>query len=369
MCKHGASGFALHQLAEHKSNTARFSVATITKRKNGWSVQIRRKGYAQQTRTLATKVEAQAWARQQEVRVDRALAPINLTVLKGTTLGDVLRRYLLEVTPFKGSADSERLRLNKVIREQPMCSLALADLTPKAFADYRAGRLAVVAAGTVHRELGLMRHALEVARRDWDIDLGANPLDRVKRPKLANSRDRRLAPGDYEKLKAALNKTRNPLIAPLVDLAIHTAMRRGEILALRWDQINWHQRTAYIADSKTGVPRTIPLLDKAVAVLSGLHRGGLNGLVFPLSVEALKQAWGRARDRAGLGDLHFHDLRHEAISRLSEMGLTLPEIALVSGHKDPRMLFRYVNLRPADLAKKLVGREWQNNQTEPLILS
>jgi integrase len=75
-------------------------------------------------------------------------------------------------------------------------------------------------------------------------------------------------------------------------------------------------------------------------------------------MEALKQAWERARNRAGLHDFHFHDLRHEAISRLCEMGLTLPEVALISGHKDPRMLFRYVNLRPADLAAKLKGRAW-----------
>jgi integrase len=335
-------------------------VATITKRKNGWSVQIRRKGYPQQTRTLPTKSEAQAWAREQEGRIDRALAPINLRLLKGTTLRCILERYLEDVTPTKDSAYSERVRLKKLLRDQPLCDLALADLTPKVFADYRTARLAIVRPGTVHRELGLIRHALEVARREWGMDLQANPLDRVKRPKLANARDRRLGPGEHERLTAALQRTRNPLIAPVVEFAIHTAMRRGEILALQWEQVNWQQQTAYIADSKTGVPRTIPLLDSAVAVLEKLTPKSARGPVFPLSMEALKQAWERARDRAGLGDLHFHDLRHEAISRLCEMGLTLPEVALISGHKDPRMLFRYVNLRPADLARKLTGWEWRS---------
>jgi integrase len=333
-------------------------MATITKRKNGWSVQIRRKGYPQQTRTLPTKAEAQVWAREQEGRIDRALAPINLRVLKGTTLRDVIDRYLREVTPTKDSEYTETARLKKILREQAFCGLALADLTPKFFADYRTARLAKVKPGTVHRELGLIRHAVEVARREWDIDLPTNPLDRVKRPKLANARDRRLGPGELERLKVALQRTRNPLVAPVIEFAIHTAMRRGEILALRWEQVNWHQRTAYIADSKTGVPRTIPLLDGALAVLQRLRPELARGPVFPLSMEALKQAWERARDRAGLGDLHFHDLRHEAISRLCEMGLTLPEVALISGHKDPRMLFRYVNLRPTDLAAKLVGRSW-----------
>jgi len=190
------------------------------------------------------------------------------------------------------------------------------------------------------------------------MDLPANPLDRVKRPRLANARDRRLGPGEYERLMVALQRTRNPLIAPVVEFAIHTAMRRGEILALQWEQVNWQQRTAYIADSKTGVPRTIPLLDGAIAVLEKLRSRTARGPVFPLTMEALKQAWERAKNRAELGDLHFHDLRHEAISRLCEMGLTLPEVALISGHKDPRMLFRYVNLRPADLARKLQGKAW-----------
>lgn len=333
-------------------------MATITKRKNGWSVQIRRKGYPQQTRTLPTKAEAQAWAREQEGRIDRALAPINLRVLKGTTLRELLERYLREVTPTKDSEYTEAARLKKVLREQAFCDLALADLTPKVFADYRTARLATVKPGTVHRELGLIRHALEVARREWDMDLPANPLDRVKRPRLANARDRRLGPGEYERLMVALQRTRNPLVAPVIEFAIHTAMRRGELLALTWEQVNWQLRTAYIADSKTGVPRTIPLLDGALAVLRRLKPELARGRVFPVSMEALKQAWERARDRAELGDLHFHDLRHEAVSRLCEMGLTLPEVALISGHKDPRMLFRYVNLRPADLAKKLKGRTW-----------
>lgn len=333
-------------------------MATITKRKTGWSVQIRRKGYAQQTCTLPTKAEAQAWAREQEGRIDRAIAPVNLSLLRGTTLRDVLNRYLKEVTPSKDSATSEGFRLRKMLREQPLFDLALADLAPKVFADYRTARLALVKPGTVHRELGLIRHALETARREWNMDLPSNPLDRVKRPRLSNARERRLGHGDHDLLLTALQRTRNPLVAPVVEFAIHTAMRRGEILALRWEQVSLRTRTAYIADSKTGVPRTIPLLDGAVAILESLRPTPAHGPVFPLSMEALKQAWQRARDRAGLRDLHFHDLRHEAISRLCEMGLTLPEVALISGHRDPRMLFRYINLRPADLAQKLAGRTW-----------
>lgn len=177
-------------------------------------------------------------------------------------------------------------------------------------------------------------------------------------PTLRNARDRRLQSGEYDRLELALNRTRNPLIAPVIRFAIHTGMRRGEILGLRWEHVRLVERTAYIPDTKTGVPRTIPLTEAALAVLNGREGERVTGQVFPLSMEALKQGWERVRTRAGLGDLHFHDLRHEAISRFCEMGLSVPELALISGHKDMRMLFRYVNLRSSDLARKLAGRVW-----------
>jgi integrase len=81
--------------------------------------------------------------------------------------------------------------------------------------------------------------------------------------------------------------------------------------------------------------------------------------VFPLSALALRLAWNRVRERAGMPDLHFHDLRHEAVSRFAEMGLTTAELAIISGHRDPRMLMRYTHLRPADLARKLAKRSWE----------
>lgn len=136
-------------------------MATITKRQTGWSVQIRRKGYPSQTRTLSTKGEAQAWAREQEARIDHAQAPINLKLLKATSLGDILRRYLLEVTPLKRSSATEKLRLTKFLREQAMANVALSDLTPSLFAAYRDARLLTIKPGTIIRELGLLRHAID----------------------------------------------------------------------------------------------------------------------------------------------------------------------------------------------------------------
>jgi len=333
-------------------------MATITKRGTGWFAQVRRKGHAPQYRTFSTRVDAQMWAREQEALIDKQLAPLDLRTLRTSSLGDIMRRYLVEVTPKKRSAESERLRLTKLLRE-PLCDNSLADLTPRALAAYRDARLAVVKPGTVRRELSLIHHALDVARREWGMGLLQNPVELVSQPPLNNARDRRLQKGEATKLNDALALTRNPLVAPMVHFAIETAMRRAEILALEWRHIDLTERTAHIPWSKTGKRRTIPLTDAALAVLEMRSRDGSEGRVFPMTAVAFRLAWERARRRAGLGDLRFHDLRHEAISRFCELGLTIPEVAVISGHRDPRMLFRYAHLRPGELARKLSGRSWQ----------
>ena len=129
-------------------------------------------------------------------------------------------------------------------------------------------------------------------------------------------------------------------------------MRQGELLALRWERVDLEARTAYLEDTKNGEARTVPLSSRAVAVLEALPRSA-NGRVFPITAQAVKLSWGRACKRAGIKGLHFHDLRHEATSRLAEKLPNLIELAAVTGHKDLRMLKRYYHPRAADLARKL----------------
>lgn len=212
--------------------------------------------------------------------------------------------------------------------------------------------------GTIARELGLLHNVLEVARRDWGIELTGNVVAQVRRILVRNARDRRLNPGELDRLSAALRSTRNKLVRPAILLAIETALRRGELLSLTWDAIDLKRRTAYIPHTKTGFARTIPLTEKAVTILNSLPRSGTT--VLPLSAMALRLAWNRMRERAGMPDLCFHDLRHEAISRFAELGLSTVELAAISGYKDMRMLMRYTHIQPTDLARKLVGRSWND---------
>lgn len=327
-------------------------MATISKRAKGWFVQIRRKGYESEYRTLPTKEAAEKWAREREGRIDRGEEPLDRRQLKGTTLGDLIRRYIDEVTPAKRSADTERARLSKMLGA-PMCDIALLDLKSAPIAAYRDARAKIVKPGTIARELGLLHTIIEVARRDWGIAMPQNVVAQVRRLPVRNARDRRLKPGELQRLQQALKATRNSLVSPAIMFAIETALRRGELLKLTWSNIDLERRLAHIPETKTGYSRTIPLTGKALAILEALPVE--QDQVFPLSAMALRLAWNRVRQRAGLADLRFHDLRHEAISRFAELGLSMAELAIISGHRDPRMLMRYTHLRPADLAQKLAG--------------
>lgn len=330
-------------------------MATITRRGKSWFVQIRKKGFTPRYQTFSTKNEALIWAREQEGKIDTRSAPTAPLHLLNASLSDLIERYKQEVTPAKRSSDTELLRLSKLQRH-PICELAIKDVSPEAVAAYRDQRLLEVKSGTIRRELSLLHHLFDMASKEWGFRLGQNPVRNVSMPKCANGRDRRLETGEYSRLLIALQKVQNQEVRAIVRLAIETAMRRGEILSLHWQNIDLEARTAFIPQTKTGYSRTIPLNDEAHRILSNMPKS--DGAVFSIKLAAFKSAWQRLRVRTGMPDLRFHDLRHEAISRFCELGLSLPEVALISGHRDPRMLFRYTHLKPTALAQKLIGRSW-----------
>jgi integrase len=157
-----------------------------------------------------------------------------------------------------------------------------------------------------------------------------------------------------ERLQESLEKTKHKTLSNIVRFAIHTGMRRSEILLIRWADVDRQAHTVHVADTKNGTSRTVPLSPSAIAVMPHRASGRDEGeRLFPMSANALRLAWERLKRRAGIRDLRFHDLRHEAISRFFEMGLSIPEVGLISGHRDVRMLLRYTHLRPTDVALKL----------------
>jgi integrase len=224
----------------------------------------------------------------------------------------------------------------------------LANLRSCDFAAYRDDRLQQVSGTTVIKELNLLAHVIDTARRDWSIHTD-NPVRLIKRPKANRARDRRLSPGEEEKLIAS---TASHELRNMIRIAIETGMRRGEILGMRWHHIDFDKSVLYIPDTKIDVPRLIPLSSRAINVLRGLQRRA-DGRVFGIRPQSVTQAFERARIRVGIANLTFHDLRHEAASRLFERGLDSMEVSAVTGHKTLQMLKRYTHLKAENLVPKL----------------
>ena len=142
------------------------------------------------------------------------------------------------------------------------------------------------------------------------------------------------------------------LMLPVFELALETAMRRGELLALRWADIHVVQRIAFLQDTKNGESRSVPLSTAAIRLLEKLPRS-LTGRVIPLTTCALEAAFKKATRRASLEDVHFHDIRHTAITRMAVLLPNLIELSAVTGHKSLMMLRRYYHPHASELAKKL----------------
>jgi integrase len=325
-------------------------MATIRKRGKSWQVQIRPAGCPPITRTFKRKPLANAWARQTEAEIDRNGLVINELGKENTTVGELLSRYKEEILPSKRGRDQESYVLRIFLRHK-ISQYSLKHLTPSIIREYRDERLTQVKASTVHRQLGILQHVFAVAIREWGYPLLANPVAAISKPVFNNARNRRLQVSELEALIHGSGKSRVWWLKPIIILAIETAMRRGEILNVQKQEVDLKTRTLHIPVTKNGYPRTIPLTETACEVLGSAISD--EDRIFPPSANAFRLAWQRLTKRAGIEDLHFHDLRHEAISRFFEKGLSIPEAALISGHRDVRQLFRYTHLRAEDVAKKL----------------
>lgn len=328
-------------------------MATIRKRKDRYQAQVRVSGSPPLSRTFDTKRDAVAWARKCETDAETIGIAKDVRSLKKVSLMELLDRYEQEVTPKKRGHWREVYAI-LALKRHPISLKKLDALSEGDAASYRDARLKIVKASTVYRELALFRHVIETARRQWNLPIVVNPFALVRKPKLNNARTRRLEDGEWSKLRLACQASRNKCIVDMVDLAIETAMRRGEVLNIRKSHIDFINNTLMIPQAKNGHPRTIPLTASARELLNRRTIGlDDENVVFETTDIAIRMVWRGVIRRSGLNDLHYHDLRREAISRFLELGLTIPEVALISGHKCYKMLARYVKLRPENVALKL----------------
>ena len=328
-------------------------MASIRKRNGKYQALVRRIGVGQIGKSFLTRKEAERWARQTEIQIESGAFQLQREEAAIPTMREAIERYAAEITPKKRGSISEKIRLNAMQRME-WTRISIAKVSSRQIAEYRDQRLKLVCGSTVRREMLLIRHIFEIARTEWKLPIDGNPVTDVSRPPSSPSRERRLNDDEFQKLFAALQCCRNADVIPAVRLAIATGMRRGELLSLNWGDINWQSFTALLKMTKNGSKRVVPLSADAIAILREIQKRSADlGRVFAISAIGLRLAWERAVRRAGIKDYRFHDMRHEAISRFFELGLSVPEVALISGHKTAAMLFRYTHLRAEDVGKKL----------------
>ena len=326
-------------------------MATLRKRSNGhWQARVR-KANQSITKTFINKVDAERWAKQIEVEIQKG-SYTNLMLAERTTFAEIIERYIAEVLPTMRGGKADYIRL-KALARRPIAKLNMVSLTPQKIAQHRDERLKQIAPATVIRELSYFSSIITFARKEWGININ-NPVSLVSKPKNPQGRSRILDATETNALFEALKPTgrRSIWILPLVKFALETAMRRSELLGLRWEHIDLGRRTIFLQLTKNGTSRTVPLSTHAIQILTDMPRS-LDGRVFPVTHEVVSQAFNRARKQARVQDIRFHDLRHMAITRLAEKLPNLIELSAVSGHKSLAMLKRYYHPKASELAKKL----------------
>ena len=312
-------------------------MANIRKRGNKFQVQIRRVGTKSLTKTFSRMTEARAWAYKMEVELQRSDAGI-LTPPKDT-LYDLLLRYRSLITPHKKSHASESRRINRLLTES-IVQKKIAFLTSEEISKFRDKRMKDGQRAASY-DLQIIRHCVNIAMKEWGLNININPALNVRMPKQPRPRDRRLKREEYEKLVSMAKRSNSWFLYPLIIVAVETGMRLGEMLSLNWDDLDVCERFLTIRDTKNGKDRIIPLTHRALATIVEVPKS--SHLIFNTNYEAVKSAWRRLLLKTDISDLRFHDLRHEATSRFFERGLTIPEVASITGHQTVSMLLRYAH--------------------------
>lgn len=341
------------------------TMATIRQAESGkWQAIIRRKGHADKSRTFVREDDAKKWARDIENKIDRDVF-VDRAEAEATTLAAALIRYEKEVSVKKDGYEVEKVRIASWMRDD-LAKRSLASLKPSDFASWLAARLEHVAPSTARKDLAVISHLFTVSVKRWGMPV-INPITKIEIPSEDNARNRVFEGDEETRLMLSLansgcgEKRANLWILPLCKLAIETAARQSELLAVKWADVDLARSVMRIkgkdrADGKSRTKnkakfRDLPLSTKAKEILISLPRS-IDCKVFPTTASAVKQSFSRAVTRAKIIDFHFHDLRHEGTSRLAEK-LAMHELMKVTGHEDTRMLARYYHPRAEDLAKKL----------------
>ncbi|MGD9758765.1 MAG: site-specific integrase [Comamonas sp.] len=309
---------------------------------------IRRRGYPSVTKTFESKRDAEDWTKVTEAEMVRGVF-VSRTEAERTTLGELLERYLAEMTPTKKGWREEKSRIQRFMKH-PLALRMLAALRAVDFSKYRDERLKEVKPKTVQLELATLSAVFTFAAKDWSIPID-NPILHISKPRLPKGRERRLLPDEEDRLLAAARQSKTPYLVACIQLAIETGMRRGEIASLTWSQFDFRTKTIRLTDTKNGDDRIVPLSIAAEAVIHAMPRQiHTQALTDFHDSNGVGAAFRRACKRAGLNNLTFHDLRHEAASRLAKK-VPVATLAKIMGWKTLQMAMRYYNPTAVELVE------------------
>ncbi len=350
-----------------------------------WRALVRKQGFSAYSRTFERQRDALGWATDVEAAIGRRdLAEVRRLTGTGEAMGGTVAalvdKYVEDVLPKRTQARSERPRLLRI--KESLGRLALPMLTPVEVSRWRDQRIAAGASlGTVRHDLNTLSKLLGHAISEWGVESVRNVVRDVKKPKLAAGRDRRVSQLELDLLLRAARYV--PVdrpdeapargLAPLITLAVETSMRLGELVGMKWTDVNLRRRTVQLRNTKNGESRTVALSSTAVKALRELKKvERLDGRVFDWAdSDSVSHPFRRCVKRAlvlykadckaakkkpvagMLADLRMHDLRHEATSRLFERGLNPMEVASMTGHKSMQMLRRYTHVEAEKVAAKL----------------
>jgi integrase len=396
----------IEEFPENGTNLAlsqiRSYMGTITKRvgKTGTSykVQVRHKGFPPQTETFSTKEKAKKWMNSVESAMEDGRF-VNTKEASTTTLEQALTRYATDVIPSKAYPEKEMSFIRHWLAQE---------VAKKALANCRSSDFSLLRdlwlkqgdkPSSVARRLAVISHVFTVARKDWNYEGLSNPLSDVTKPKVDNARERTVKdraacedeyaeepeepeepeddvedPTDRANIMGEIDllavHTDSKMLPRAIDFALETAMRRSELASLRWVNVQMRTKVARLPKTKNGTARDVPLSPRALEILRNQRSEMSDGdRVFPVTPDAITRAFRRALKRARevyvqeciaasrppdetfLVGLRFHDLRHEATTRLAKI-FAMHELAKITGHKSSKMLLRYYHPKASDLAKR-----------------
>ena len=326
-----------------------------------WRAQVRRKGYPPRTQTFPTKVLADRWGRQIEAEIDAGragqLAPDHVTV------GSLIERYTLEIGEKKpiGRNKEGVLKLLKSPKDG-LGAVSVKDLTPERIVRYITQQRKISGV-TAAIDLSYLKGVLRIARALWKVGVPPGVVDDAREilkfmglTSRSNERDRRPTADELMKLKRWFAARSVTLTPDHIEFILDSCFRPpSELTRLRWDDLNHADKTILIRDrkdprKKIGNNQTVPLLGKCYEIIMRQPHDEDQEFIFPVNGKSWSSLFPRACEELGIEDLQLYDLRHEAISRLVESKkYSIHEMMLVTGHKDPKQLTRYTQLKARDL--------------------